>query len=179
MKTHSSSFNSSILCIIGLLPFLSLSIPLKEVIRTHPGMEETRAFMDGSTVLDSLSANYYGSALTLILPSNEGWWNLGQQKREYFLNPDNAEDLETLLLFSTSDQAIRMQDVHDGMILMTLLGVEVQVDKTNNRLCMLDWNQRPYQCANIVEWDIEVDEGVLHVVDQAMIPEDFLDLQME
>eukprot|EP00922_Rhytidocystis_sp_ex-Travisia-forbesii_P018062 GHVS01026907.1.p1 GENE.GHVS01026907.1~~GHVS01026907.1.p1 ORF type:complete len:187 (+),score=40.52 GHVS01026907.1:250-810(+) len=177
--SSSSSFSSSYslllllpMVVCCLLPLLCNCLPLRQMIRTRPGMEESQSFIDGSSVLDSISADYYGSSLTLILPSNEGWWKLGQAKRDYFLNPANAEDLETLLLFSTSDHAIRMRDVQDGMIIMTLMGVEVQIDKTNNRLCMLDWNQLPLQCANVVEWDIEVDEGVVHVVDRAMLPEE-------
>eukprot|EP00922_Rhytidocystis_sp_ex-Travisia-forbesii_P018074 GHVS01026920.1.p1 GENE.GHVS01026920.1~~GHVS01026920.1.p1 ORF type:complete len:178 (+),score=33.27 GHVS01026920.1:173-706(+) len=172
MQNTSFSSCCAVLSLIGVLPLLSFAVPLKEMIRSHPGLEESRAFMDGSSVLDGISADYYGSSLTLILPSNQGWWSMSQQKRDYFLNPANEEDLETLLLFCTTDRAIRMRDVSDGMVLMTLLGVEVQVDKTNNRLCMLSWDQQPYQCANVVEWDIEVDEGVVHVVDQAMLPED-------
>eukprot|EP00922_Rhytidocystis_sp_ex-Travisia-forbesii_P010576 GHVS01015488.1.p1 GENE.GHVS01015488.1~~GHVS01015488.1.p1 ORF type:complete len:177 (+),score=37.15 GHVS01015488.1:135-665(+) len=148
------------------------AVPMRDVIRERPGMEESSAFMERSTVLSDIDANQYGSELTMLLPSNDAWQEIGEERREYLRNPDNGEDLETLLLFSTTDMALRRDDVVDGMTLVSLLGVESQVDRTNNRICVLNWSGVPHQCANVVEWDVETDEGVIHVMDKAMMPEE-------
>eukprot|EP00922_Rhytidocystis_sp_ex-Travisia-forbesii_P010577 GHVS01015490.1.p1 GENE.GHVS01015490.1~~GHVS01015490.1.p1 ORF type:complete len:177 (+),score=37.66 GHVS01015490.1:102-632(+) len=163
---------SSCVFVVVILVGSCAAVPMREVVRQKPGMEESRDFMERSTVLSDIDADQYGSELTMLLPNNEAWHAIGEERREYLQNPNNGDDLETLLLFSTTDMALRRRDVFDGMTLISLLGVESQVDRTNNRICVLNWSGEPYQCANVVEWDVETDEGIIHVVDKAMMPEE-------
>lgn len=150
---------------------------MREMVASNPNLTEANSFLMESSVMDDIDAEEYGSELTMLLPMNEAWKNLPQARRDYLMDPDHADDLETLLLFSTTDTSIERDDTFDGMRIITLLGVEAELDKTNNRICVLSiYDGAPYQCATVVEWDLDVDEGVAHVIDQALLPEELEEL---
>eukprot|EP00922_Rhytidocystis_sp_ex-Travisia-forbesii_P019048 GHVS01028270.1.p1 GENE.GHVS01028270.1~~GHVS01028270.1.p1 ORF type:complete len:185 (+),score=37.25 GHVS01028270.1:166-720(+) len=152
-------------------------LSLQGLIDSHRDLTETRGFAEESGVISDIENDEYGTDITMMVPNNRAWNSVSGARREYLLNPRNKADLETLLLFSTADSKLHKRDFHPNQPpLITLLGVEAKVDRDQNRVCVLSMHDsRPYDCARVVEWDVGVDEGVVHILDKVLFPEELLE----
>eukprot|EP00922_Rhytidocystis_sp_ex-Travisia-forbesii_P016726 GHVS01025008.1.p1 GENE.GHVS01025008.1~~GHVS01025008.1.p1 ORF type:complete len:181 (+),score=29.26 GHVS01025008.1:147-689(+) len=166
-----------VISVVLFLVEFSHSLSLQQLMDTNTELKETRRFAQESGVIADIENNEYGSDITMMLPNNRAWSGVSKARRKYLLDGRNRADLETLLLFSTSDAKLKKSDFHPGQPpLVTLLGVEATVDKAQNKLCVLSmFDNNAYACARIVKWDVSVDEGVVHILDKVLFPEELLE----
>eukprot|EP00921_Rhytidocystis_pertsovi_P013324 GHVQ01021535.1.p1 GENE.GHVQ01021535.1~~GHVQ01021535.1.p1 ORF type:complete len:208 (+),score=36.76 GHVQ01021535.1:528-1151(+) len=150
---------------------------LENLLMRMPELSETYKFMQTSSILEDFGTeDYGGTGLTVLLPTNNAWMAVSEERKAFLLDPNNSEDLESLLLFTATDSALTRSDIPDTTYIVTLLGVETEVGNSG-RVCVLSiYDGEAYECGMIEVWDIPVDEGYVHLVDYALFPEELLDV---
>eukprot|EP00922_Rhytidocystis_sp_ex-Travisia-forbesii_P009927 GHVS01014512.1.p1 GENE.GHVS01014512.1~~GHVS01014512.1.p1 ORF type:complete len:185 (+),score=26.22 GHVS01014512.1:136-690(+) len=177
-RTVNITMLTTIVVVVLSINYAADCISLQQLIDTHKDLRETKTFAQESGVIDDIANDEYGSDITMMMPNNRAWNGVSRARRNYLMDSNNRADLETLLLFSTSDTKLHKRDFDPGMPpLITLLGVEATVDRAQNKVCVLSMHDnRPFACARVVQWDVPVDEGVVHILDQVLFPEELIEM---
>lgn len=162
---------------VGLVRAASVT----EILDQLPELSESANFAHRSGILPDIEKGAYDGPFTVLFPSNRAWEQVSETRKNYLLDPANLGDLEMLLLFSTTDSVITRSSVANRQEpIVSLLSVKATVDPTGNRICVMSrYNDVAYDCANVVEWDIKVDEGVVHIIDKVLFPEEILEVFAE
>jgi transforming growth factor-beta-induced protein len=98
---------------------------------------------------------------TLFAPTDEAFLALPQDQLQGLLN--NPQQLSDILLFHVADQKLMASEVTSGASVETLAGQPLTVSGSGSSL-MLNSN------AMLIDTDIEVGNGVVHVIDQVLVP---------
>jgi len=99
---------------------------------------------------------------TVFAPSDEAFAKLPAGTVESLLKPENKDQLVAILTYHVVSGDIRSYDVKPGNV-ETLQGSEATISKKGNGL-MIDQ-------ATIVATDIVTANGVIHVIDQVIMPQ--------
>jgi uncharacterized surface protein with fasciclin (FAS1) repeats len=98
---------------------------------------------------------------TVFAPSDEAFAKLPAGTLESLLRPENKDKLKAILTYHVVPGRVLSTDVKPGRV-PTLEGSELRVSKSEGRL-MVDQ-------ATIVATDIKTTNGVIHVIDQVIMP---------
>ena len=119
---------------------------------------------DLNSVLDC--EYFFCPVFTVFAPNNEAFEALPEGTLDRLTTPDFKRHLHYLLLYHVAPQTIRASDIEDGDTIDTLL-----LHNTLNATVSNDGVQ--INSATVVAADIENSNGVIHAIDQVLIP-DFL-----
>jgi transforming growth factor-beta-induced protein len=102
---------------------------------------------------------------TVFAPTNQAFENLLEaldiSASELMAQPDLAK----VLLYHVVPGKVMSTDLVDGMMAPTANGNELKVDLSNGVMI---------NNSNVVAADLEASNGVVHVIDQILVPEDFM-----
>jgi uncharacterized surface protein with fasciclin (FAS1) repeats len=98
---------------------------------------------------------------TVFAPTDEAFAALPDGTVDTLLLPENRDQLVSILTYHVVPGSVMSTDLSDGLTAATVQGAEVTFD--------LDGGAKVNE-ANIVQADIEADNGVIHVIDQVIMP---------
>jgi len=107
---------------------------------------------------------------TVFAPNNDAFEKLQEGTLEALLKPENKETLKKVLLYHVDDKKILSGDLKRGVtVLHPLGGSFLRVVNVPHQLFVKDTN--PFSVnANIVTTDITATNGVIHEIDQVLLP---------
>ena len=107
---------------------------------------------------------------TVFAPNNDAFEKLQEGTLEALLKPENKETLKKVLLYHVDDKRILSGDLKRGVtVLHPLGGSFLRVVNVPHQLFVKDTN--PFSVnANIVTTDITATNGVIHEIDQVLLP---------
>ena len=99
---------------------------------------------------------------TVFAPTDEAFEALPEGTVESLLEPENRDQLVSILTYHVVPGSVMSGDLSDGMTAETVQGQEVTISV--GEAVMVDE-------ATVVTADIEASNGVIHVIDQVIMPE--------
>ena len=169
----STVLNPDIAASNGVVHVVDTLIELPTVVTfatTNPGFETlvTALTRDdlSEDLVSILSTTIEPAPFTVFAPTNEAFSSLFSE-----LSIDSLNDIDTATLESTlgthvvAEANVRFEDLSDGM-LITTIGDDLTISVGTGPL-LVDLNGRT---ANIIAVDIQAYNGVIHVIDNVMLP---------
>ena len=98
---------------------------------------------------------------TVFAPTNEAFAALPEGTLESLLLPENKDQLVAILTYHVVAGKVMSTDLSDGMTAGTVNGAEISVSLADG----VQINE-----ANVTAADIEASNGVVHVIDQVILP---------
>ena len=169
----STVLNPDIAASNGVMHVVDALIELPTVVTfatANPGFETLVAALTRDDLSEDfvsiLSTTIEPAPFTVFAPTNEAFSSLFSE-----LNIDSLNDIDTATLESTlgthvvAEANVRFEDLSDGM-LITTIGDDLTISVGTGPL-LVDLNGRT---ANIIAVDIQAYNGVIHVIDNVMLP---------
>lgn len=99
-----------------------------------------------------------GNEFTALIPTDAAFKALGNETLDFFRDPDNAEDLNDMLLNHLVDKAYPLENAKDGDTLRTIAGNIISVSAKNDTITLngIQLGQKRDQIAN---------NGILHAIE--------------
>ena len=158
----------------GVVHVVDLLIELPTVVTfatTNPGFETLVTALTRDDLSEDfvsiLSTTTEPAPFTVFAPTNEAFSSFFSER-----NIDSLNDIDTAFLESTlgthvvAEANVRSEDLSDGM-LITTIGDDLTISVGTGPL-LVDLNGRT---ANIIAVDIQAYNGVIHVIDNVMLPQ--------
>lgn len=98
---------------------------------------------------------------TVFAPTDDAFAALPEGTVESLLLPENRDQLIAVLTYHVVPGAVMSTDLTDDMTATTVQGADITIDLDNGVMV----NE-----ANVVTADIEASNGVIHVIDQVILP---------
>jgi uncharacterized surface protein with fasciclin (FAS1) repeats len=99
---------------------------------------------------------------TVFAPTNEAFSKLPEGTLENLLKPENKDQLVQILTYHVIPGKIMSSDLSDGMAAETVNGAPVEIGVNSSGVTI--------NKANVLKADIEASNGVVHVIDQVILP---------
>lgn len=116
------------------------------------------AAVQAAGLVDTLKGD---GPFTVFAPTDEAFAALPEGTVENLLKPENIEQLTAILTYHVVPGKVMSGDLTDDMMATTVQGSDVMIDLDNG--VMVDG-------ASVVSADIETSNGVIHVIDQVILP---------
>lgn len=116
------------------------------------------AAVEAAGLVDTLKGD---GPFTVFAPTDEAFSALPEGTVESLLLPENKDQLVAILTYHVVPGKVMSTDLSDDMAAATVQGSEVMIDLDNG--VMVDG-------ATVVAADIETSNGVIHVIDQVILP---------
>ena len=116
------------------------------------------AAVEAAGLVDTLKGE---GPFTVFAPTDEAFAALPEGTVESLLQPENRDELVSILTYHVVPGAVMSGDLEDGMMAATVEGSQVTFSLSDG--AMVDG-------ANIVQADIEASNGVIHVIDAVIMP---------
>ena len=110
-------------------------------------------------LVDSLKSE---GPLTVFAPTDDAFGALPVGTIESLLRPENKDQLATILKYHVVAGDLGSSALADGARLETLAGIEAQISQAESGFNI--------ENARIVKTDIDVSNGVIHVIDRVILP---------
>jgi uncharacterized surface protein with fasciclin (FAS1) repeats len=140
--------------------FNTLSASAADIVDTavEAGSFETLvAAVKAADLVDTLKGE---GPFTVFAPTDDAFAELPEGTVSSLLEPENKDKLTAILLYHVAAGAVTSDQIQDGE-LETVGGESVDLS-TENGVQVND--------ANVIKADIEADNGVIHVIDQVLLP---------
>jgi transforming growth factor-beta-induced protein len=118
------------------------------------------AALEAAGLIDALQGE---GPFTVFAPTDEAFNALPDGTVETLLQPENLDQLTAILLYHVVEGKVMASDVVNLNSAATLQGQELAISVMNGRV-MVD-------SAEVIITDIEVSNGVIHVIDAVLLPE--------
>lgn len=133
------------------------------VIDNNPSLSTLASAIDAAGLQETLEGD--SASYTVFAPSDEAFAALPEETRQELLLPENRETLRQLLLYHVVPGTVTSDQIQSGEV-QTVAGesVEVQVDAAANQVRVNN--------ASVTQPDLQASNGVVHIVDQVILPPD-------
>ncbi|UWR02154.1 fasciclin domain-containing protein [Ruegeria conchae] len=98
---------------------------------------------------------------TVFAPTDEAFAALPEGTVENLLKPENKDQLVAILTYHVVPGKVMSGDLSDDMTAATVQGGDITIDLDNGVMV---------NDANVVQADIEAENGVIHVIDKVILP---------
>ena len=160
----------SILAVAGLL-LIAGPVAAQDTGDT-PDIVDTAVQADGfNTLVQALKTAELVGALkgegpfTVFAPTDEAFEALPEGRLEALLQPENREQLQSILQYHVVSGKAMASDVTGMDAAETLQGQSLQFQVQDGTVTIMGQNS-----ATVVQADIEASNGVIHVVDSVLLP---------
>lgn len=116
------------------------------------------AAVQAADLVDTLKGE---GPFTVFAPTDEAFAALPEGTVENLLKPENKDQLVSVLTYHVVPGKVMSSDLSDGMMAATVQGGEVTIG-TDGGVTV--------DGANVTTADIEASNGVIHVIDQVILP---------
>lgn len=100
---------------------------------------------------------------TVFAPTDDAFAAVPAETLESLQQPENADQLEAVLLYHVADGEVASSDLSDGQEIETLQGGMLTVGVTDDGVTIGD--------ATVVQADVEASNGIIHAIDKVLIPQ--------
>ena len=118
------------------------------------------AAADAAGLVEALQAD---GPLTVFAPTDEAFAKLPEGTVDSLLQPENKEQLASILTFHVVSGKVMSSDLSDGATAPTLQGQELTFAIDDEGVRVGD--------ANVVAADVDASNGVIHVIDSVLLPQ--------
>lgn len=136
---------------------------ITEVAAADSNLSTFNSVLEASGLTTELSQ---AGPYTVFAPSNEAFEAIPEATRQQLLEPENREQLRALLSYHVVPQELSADQLESGDVetlagepLTVSVGADAQAVNVNN--------------ASVTEPDLVASNGIVHVVDQVILPPDF------
>jgi transforming growth factor-beta-induced protein len=171
--------------LLALVLFVSVSCAddddIAPQIQETPNLVEAAQQAGLTTLLDAIGAVagldqtlLDANAITVFAPDNDAFADVltafGVSDLDALLiEIGGVEQLETVLGYHVLPSIIFSEDISDGeQIITTLSGQDITITKSGDTVSLTDFNGNT---SNVTLADIEIENGVVHVIDAVLFPE--------
>jgi len=116
------------------------------------------AAVQAAELVDTLKGE---GPFTVFAPTDEAFAALPEGTVENLLKPENKDQLVAILTYHVVPGKVMSGDLSDDMTAATVQGGDVTIDLDNGVMV---------NDANVVQADIEAENGVIHVIDKVILP---------
>ncbi|WP_170473593.1 fasciclin domain-containing protein [Ruegeria arenilitoris] len=116
------------------------------------------AAVQAAELVDTLKGE---GPFTVFAPTDEAFAALPEGTVENLLKPENKDQLVAILTYHVVPGKVMSGDLSDDMTAATVQGGDVTIDLDNGVMV---------NDANVVQADIETENGVIHVIDKVILP---------
>ena len=103
------------------------------------------------------------NALTVFAPTDEAFAKLPAGTVESLLKPENKDQLIGILTYHVAKGRLRAEEVAELRAVETLNGQRVTIGLAEGRLALNE--------SNVLATDVRASNGIIHVIDEVLIPE--------
>jgi uncharacterized surface protein with fasciclin (FAS1) repeats len=99
---------------------------------------------------------------TVFAPTNEAFAKLPAGTVENLLKPENKDKLVSILTYHVIPGKVMAKDIKPSQMVKTVNGQQVSIK--------LSYGKVSVDGANVIQADVEADNGVIHVIDSVILP---------
>ena len=144
------------------LAFVSISAKAQDIVDTAIAAGQFNSLVAAVQAADLVDTLKGGGPFTVFAPTDEAFAALPMGTVEDLLKPENKAQLAAVLTYHVVPGKIMSSDIAGKtMDVATVQGGELSVDATDGV---------KVDNANVVAADIETSNGVIHVIDQVVLP---------
>ena len=158
----SISRTMSVALVSAALAFAALPAKAKDIVDTAVGAGQFStlvAAVKAAGLVDTLKGD---GPFTVFAPTDAAFAKLPEGTVETLLKPENKEKLVAILTYHVIPGKVMSSDIAGKkMDVKTVEGADIKVDATNGVMI----NQ-----ASVVTADVAASNGVIHVIDQVIMP---------
>ncbi|MDH4177191.1 MAG: fasciclin domain-containing protein [Thermoleophilia bacterium] len=118
------------------------------------------SLLEGAGLVDTLKGE---GPFTVFAPTDDAFAALPAGTLDELGKPENADQLEAILLYHVAEGDVMSSDLSDGQEITTLQGGTLEVGITDGAVSI--------GTATVAQPDIEASNGVIHVVDSVLVPQ--------
>lgn len=135
-----------------------------DIAASNKSFKTLVAAVKAADLVETLSGK---GPFTVFAPTDEAFAKLPAGTLEFLLKPENKSALVKVLTYHVVAGNVYAKDIKDGSALVqTVDGGSIKVTKTKNKV-VIDGSK-------VIKADIKASNGVIHVIDQVLIPPDLL-----
>jgi len=135
---------------------------MKDIVDTaagNNGFDTLVAAVTAAGLVDTLKGD---GPFTVFAPTDEAFAALPAGTVENLLKPENKDQLIAILTYHVVPGKVMSTDLSDDMTAATVQGGTLMIDLDNGVMV---------NDASVVSADIEVSNGVIHVIDKVILPQ--------
>jgi uncharacterized surface protein with fasciclin (FAS1) repeats len=142
-------------------------------------VELAESVKDLSTLVTAVQAAGLVSTLegkgpfTVFAPTNEAFAALPKSVLAYLLKPENKAKLVKVLTYHVVAAKVESKDIKDGEVVKTVEGSAVTAHLKDGKVAIEGGFAK--NIANVVQADVEASNGVVHIIDQVLLPKMSID----
>ncbi|MBE9079699.1 fasciclin domain-containing protein [Romeria aff. gracilis LEGE 07310] len=134
-------------------------LTISELVSSSQSFEILTAALDAAEMTDVLAEE---GPYTVFIPTDEAFEALPEGALESLLEPENRELLTQVLSYHVVPGAVTSTDLSDGDEVTTVEGADVTIGVSEAGVTVND--------ASVILADVEASNGIIHVVDEVIIP---------
>ncbi len=134
----------------------------RDIVDTAAAAEQFETLLAAAKAAGLAGALKGDGPLTVFAPTDEAFGALPAGTIETLLEPENRDQLATILKFHVVAGDIGSAALADGVRLTTLAGVDAVIQQTESGFNI--------ENARIVATDVDASNGVIHVIDRVILP---------
>jgi len=153
---------------------------------------EFSVFMSGVSRCGDLAKKLKdGNELTMFAPTNDAWRKLGMKNLLYLFSPMGKKDLDTLIRYHIGTELLYTHEIEKSDKMKTLMGEELHIEMKPGRHEHGKRRDSKHQHENaskkmmindeakVFFKDMPAENGVIHVIDEVLIPDALWDKMPE
>ena len=135
--------------------------PTQDIVDLAVATESLSTLVAAVTAAELAETLKSEGPFTVFAPTNEAFAALPEGTLDNLLKPENKDQLVAILTYHVVPGKVMSTDLSDGMEAETVNGAKVTITTANGA---------QVNGANVVMADVEASNGVVHVVDQVILP---------
>lgn len=160
---------------LTILGFISILNPEKTISEKVAEKENLSTLLTALEAADLVEVLKGEGPYTVFAPVNEAFDKLAEGKLEDLLKPEHKEELARILKYHVVAGKIYASDISEEKMIETLEGTDLKI---SSRKTTDDYmgdeseamNKIMVNNAIVIDADIEVSNGVIHIIDSVVMP---------
>lgn len=132
---------------------------IMEVASDHDEIATMAAAVKSVNLADTLTGT---RTFTVFAPSEDAFAGLPEGKFAELMDPDNKERLKEVISYHLVPGIIEADELEEGKVLTTLQGTQITIGSRNDSTTV--------NGALLVRKDIDASNGIVHVIDDVLLP---------
>lgn len=161
-----------------LVAFVNITNPdktISELVKGEENLSTLSTALEAAELVETLNGE---GPFTVFAPANKAFENLPEGRLEELLKPENKEELAKILKYHVVAGEYLAADLTDGQMVETIEGTQIKVssaDYSSDKMATTE--EQPssglkVNNARILSADLEVKNGVVHIIDGVMMQSD-------
>jgi len=149
------------IAVAGTVAFAGSKAATKDIVDTAVGAGQFETLVAAVTAAELVDTLKSEGPFTVFAPTDEAFAALPEGTVETLLKPENKDQLIAVLTYHVVPGKVMSTDLSDDMTATTVQGSDITIDLDEG----VSINE-----ASVVAADIETTNGVIHVIDQVILP---------